>query len=367
MALPGMTEAVADAILDWIDADGEPRLLGAEQDYYSSLDPPYAPRNGPLGSIEELLLVRDVTPAHLFGADLNRNSLIEPHEQQFTTIEGVDNSTGSLNRGWAAYLTLDSAERNMRPDGSPKIDVNMESLQDLHDQATEILGEEMANFIVIYRQGGPFEGDSATSRSASGVNLDFNLPGRVSLTNLLDLIGVNSQVAEQGQQGQQPTVVESPFTDDTSSMRDYLPKLFDNFAANAAQSIPGRININQAPRSIVVGIPGLELNVAEQIIYNRDVEFAVERPDRAYETWLLTEGLIDLEQMKRLMPLVCAGGDVYRAQVVGYFEEEGPAYRLEVTIDATQSPPVVRRRRELVELGPGYSPEVLGTTLDNGT
>ena len=38
-------------------------------------NPPYAPRNGPLGSIEELLLVRGVTPALLFGADLNRNGV----------------------------------------------------------------------------------------------------------------------------------------------------------------------------------------------------------------------------------------------------------------------------------------------------
>ena len=135
MSLPGMTEPIADAILDWIDSDNDQRTLGAEQEYYSALSPPYAPRNGPLGSIEELLLVRDVTPAMLFGADLNRNSLIEANEQPYTVIEGVDNSTGLLNRGWAAYLTIDSAEANTRPDGTPKIDINMQDLQELHNQA----------------------------------------------------------------------------------------------------------------------------------------------------------------------------------------------------------------------------------------
>src|SRR5690606_19000866 len=30
MALPGMTEEVADAILDWLDEDDEPREFGAE-------------------------------------------------------------------------------------------------------------------------------------------------------------------------------------------------------------------------------------------------------------------------------------------------------------------------------------------------
>ncbi len=62
MALPGMTEDVADAILDFVDEDDEPREYGAERDYYMSLSTPYAPINGPLQSIEQLLLVRGVTP-----------------------------------------------------------------------------------------------------------------------------------------------------------------------------------------------------------------------------------------------------------------------------------------------------------------
>ena len=57
MAMPGMTDDVADAILDWIDEDDEPREYGAEWDYYAQLQPPYKPKNGPLDTVEELLLV----------------------------------------------------------------------------------------------------------------------------------------------------------------------------------------------------------------------------------------------------------------------------------------------------------------------
>src|SRR3954468_17531336 len=146
MALPGMTESIADAILDWIDSDDEARELGAERDYYSSLPRPYAPRNGPLGSIEELLLVRDVTPALLFGADLKRNGWIDGNEQNLTSIDNVDNSMGQLNRGWAAYLTLDSSEANVRPDGKQKINVNMDNLEELHKQLIEVFTEDEANF-----------------------------------------------------------------------------------------------------------------------------------------------------------------------------------------------------------------------------
>jgi DNA uptake protein ComE-like DNA-binding protein len=366
LSLPGMTEPIADAILDWIDPDVDQRTLGAEQEYYSSLSPPYAPRNGPLGSIEELLLVRDVTPALLFGADLNRNGLIEASEQPYTTIEGVDNTGGLLNRGWAAYLTLDSAEKNTRADGTPKIDINMQDLQELHTQALQVLDEGMANFIVVFRQGGAFDGDQTGQKvSAAGLTLDYDLPGRERLQSLLDLVGVTTQIVQQGNNGPSPTV-DSPFADESSAMRDYLPMLFDNFAVNAAPSIPGRLNINQAPRVLLLGIPGLTSDAVEQIISIRLPEANGQRPDQAYEVWPLTSGIVDLETMKRLMPLVTAGGNVYRAQVVGYFDEEGPAYRIEAVVDATGTSPFVKRRRDLVEQGPGYTLDVLGTAVDDG-
>jgi len=147
-------------------------------------------------------------------------------------------------------------------------------------------------------------------------------------------------------------------------MDSYLTKLMDNLTVNPATSIPGRLNINQAPRRLLAGIPGLTGTQVEQIIANRDVTLGQLRPEQAHETWLLTDGIVELDRMKKLMALVTAGGSVYRAQVVGFFDAEGPGDRLEVVVDATQSPPVVRRRWELKQLGPGYSREVLGVPLE---
>jgi DNA uptake protein ComE-like DNA-binding protein len=386
MTLPGMTESIADAILDWLDADNDTRLLGAERDYYSSLNPSYAPRNGPIGSIEELLMVREVTPALLFGADLNRNAAIEQSEEPLVAIDNVDNSAGTMNRGWAAYLTLDSAESNLRPDGQPKIDVNMDDLEALHKQLLEVLDKEMANFIVAYRQGGPYTGDD-NGQGAANITLDFTQQGRQKLTTILDLIGVSTQIARpaaggqnnqdqggnQNQGGGQSRggnqnqnsriVVSAVFPDQAGPMQRYLPKLMDNLAVNAAPTIPGRLNINQAPRQLLAGVPGLEGQALDQIIANRDVTLGQQRPEQVHETWLLSSGVVDLEKMKKLMALVTTGGNVYRAQVIGFFDEEGPGDRLEVVIDATQSPPIVRRRWELKELGPGYGRDILGVPV----
>lgn len=60
-------DILVDSILDWRDPDDFYRLNGAENDYYQSLKEPYRCKNGDLDSIEELLLVRGVTPKIFYG------------------------------------------------------------------------------------------------------------------------------------------------------------------------------------------------------------------------------------------------------------------------------------------------------------
>ena len=57
--------------------DDTPRANGAKSEYYCTLNPPYQPRDGLPETIEELLLVREVTPQLLFGLDTNRNGLLD--------------------------------------------------------------------------------------------------------------------------------------------------------------------------------------------------------------------------------------------------------------------------------------------------
>jgi general secretion pathway protein K len=60
-------DVVVDSILDWRDPDDLYRINGAENDYYQSLKEPYRSKNGNLDSIEELLLIRGVTPELFYG------------------------------------------------------------------------------------------------------------------------------------------------------------------------------------------------------------------------------------------------------------------------------------------------------------
>lgn len=66
-------DIVADSIMDWRDPDDFYRVNGAENDYYQSLKEPYTCKNGNLDSIEELLLVRGVTPELFYGRKGTRN------------------------------------------------------------------------------------------------------------------------------------------------------------------------------------------------------------------------------------------------------------------------------------------------------
>ena len=50
-----------------------------------------------------------------------------------------------------------------------------------------------------------------------------------------------------------------------------------------------------------------------------------------------------------------ARSQVYRFQVVGYFEDGGPTARIEVVVDANNGRPRVLYRRDLSDLGRGFN------------
>jgi general secretion pathway protein K len=54
----GLPPDLLDALADWIDENNEPRPGGAESSWYNTLKPPYAAKNGPLDTLDELALVK---------------------------------------------------------------------------------------------------------------------------------------------------------------------------------------------------------------------------------------------------------------------------------------------------------------------
>ena len=92
---PDFGDALADAILDWRDPDPLERLNGVESDYYLAQDIAYPAKDGPLDTIDELLLIRDVTQ------DLFYNTLNEVF-----TVYGNARSGNMANTQTANSLVL---------------------------------------------------------------------------------------------------------------------------------------------------------------------------------------------------------------------------------------------------------------------
>lgn len=113
---------LADAIVDWIDNDDVPRVGGAESAFYGSLPQPYQAKNDLFDTVEELRLVRGITPA-IFEA-------LRP----FVTVH----SSGTVN--------LNTAPRQVL--------MSLSAGQDAAD-AGEI-GESTADAILAYRKEHPF-------------------------------------------------------------------------------------------------------------------------------------------------------------------------------------------------------------------
>ena len=389
MYIPNMTEEIASAILDWIDEDDDPRAYGAESDYYGTLESPYYAKNAALESLDELLLVRGVTPELLYGEDTNRNGILDPNENDGDATLPLDNADGVLDAGWSAYLTVHSREINIRPDGSEKINVNQTMLTELYDQLETELGPDEARFIVAYRVSGPLQTaedlDSGPTLTTVGGNtseqqalnelatglakamfseegvtvtrggMDLSAGAAFTINSIYDLVGSEVEIEIDGTK----TTLTSPWPADAASMTTSLPILHDMLTTTKNQYIEGRIQISEARLETLLGIPEMDETLAHAIV-NSQMTATNGAPateiSQARQTtgWLVIEGLTTIEQLRKLAPYICSGGDVFRVQTLGYFGQSGQMTRMEAIIDGTFIPPRITYVRDLSNLGAGY-------------
>lgn len=79
---------IVDSILDWRDKNTLHRLNGAEDDYYLSLPEPYECKDADFDSVEELLLVRGVTPELFYGGLRDMVTVFEPPLERRRRTDG---------------------------------------------------------------------------------------------------------------------------------------------------------------------------------------------------------------------------------------------------------------------------------------
>jgi len=338
--LPNMTEEIVNCILDWIDTNETPRSSGAKSDYYSTLNPPYRCKSGPLDTPEELLLVKGITPPLLLGNDFNRNGILDP---------GEDDGMGVANQGWSAYVTVYSRELNLASDGTPRIYINDPDLNTLSNNLQAALDPGLANYIMMYRRYGP--------SSTSGPGSTPTSPRGTPVSSLFDLVNSSVTIPSDTPRAL-PTILRSPMQD-PGALRQLLPTLLDKTTRVNSSEIPARINVNTAPSAVLSAVlSGLQVSDtdAQSIIAHRPSMTSADTPDPIFQTpaWLITEANLTPATLKTLENYVTASSGVYRIQSIGYFDGGGPSARIEAVIDANNQRPRIVSWRDLTELGKGF-------------
>jgi len=107
LRLPGMTDDLAAAIMDWRDEDSDVSNFGAENEYYLSLPQPYYCKNAPFEAVEEMLLVRGATAELFYGQNYLLQGVMGRDQAQQNTMMNTD---PALARGLYDLLTVYSIE-----------------------------------------------------------------------------------------------------------------------------------------------------------------------------------------------------------------------------------------------------------------
>lgn len=317
--VPGMTPYLAQGLADFLDADNMPRPEGAEQEYYDALANPYRAINGPLSSLEELLLVRGFTTGLIYGEDANLNCRLDSNEDDGADRFPPDNKNGKLDTGLRQFLTVYSYDLNEDNDGVFRMDINSPNETFLMNE----LPAATAAYIEALRRN------------------------KVKLSHAAELLEAKAKLKDdKGKEIEMGSGVSKP----------QLPIVLENLTTVQDYFLPGLININTASAAVLQTIPEIDEGMAESIVSAREHL----RPDqRRTPAWLYQEGLVDADVFKKIAPRLTARGYQYHFHVIGYGAPSGRYRVLEAVVDVSRLKPMVTYLRDITRFGLPFLPEPL--------
>ncbi len=298
--LPRVTPSLAAALHDFTDADSTPQPEGAEQDYYSGLPRPYTIRNGPLASLDEMLLVRGFTPTLLHGNAASR-----------ATATGDDAEQQRAVRGLSQFLTIASYDPDTANDGTYRVNFNS---PDAVFPETE-LPPALTNFLVALITNG------------------------VTLSHAADLLEAKLPVKD-------GKGLEIEITSGVGKAE--LVTVLELFTTSAELQTAGLINVNTASIAVLATLPGVDDALAESIVSARR---SISPERRTTIAWLYQEGVVDAAKFKALAPLLTARSFQFTFQVIGYGLPSGRYRVLEAGIDVAAGARRVTYLRDVTRRG----------------
>jgi hypothetical protein len=376
MKLPNMTEDLGNSILDWVDGSTTtPRSGGAKNETYSAMQPPYRVKNGPMDSLDEMLLIKGVTYDLLYGTDRNRNGQLD---------NGEDTGNG-LDRGWSPYLTIYSREPNVDSTGQPRVYINGKDLNALQSQlGAAQLDTNLINFILAARLYGTTSPPPAPPGGGGAVRVvktpppssadmqavmakmqtdmsSGNSQNLKAISSLFGLVTGSVQVTIGTGRNQKTVTWPSPLSD-PGVQKTLLPPLLDKCTTSQSTDLPPRINVATASHTVLSSLVsdsttgGLQDTDVQSIVSNQPTFTADNPVDANYQTpaWLITNAGLSPATAQSIERYVTSRSLVYSFQVLGYFESGGPVTRLEAVVDTSFGRPRIVYVRDITELGKGF-------------
>jgi type II secretory pathway component PulK len=316
--LPGMTSELAASIIDWRDTDTNVTPGGAEDPYYRLLPDPYDCKDGPLETVEELLLIRGATGQILYGDDANRNGILDPGENT-SFITGSSTLSGSrLNRGLYSLVTVYSFEPTTTATdtaatgtgttsatSTARVNVNTASVQAMNALLSpSVSAGRMPGVLDRVRRERPF-------RSV----LDFYFRAALTLDEFKPIAGRVTTASGTNQRG--------------------------------------LINIGTAPREVLLCLPGLDDSDVATLVSQRSVAGT----DLTNLAWVLQA--LPRQKALAIGPYVTGRSYQFSADIVSVAGSGRAFKRCRVVIDARTSPPKVVYWQNLTHLGWPLSPDIL--------
>ncbi|MBW8015265.1 MAG: hypothetical protein FVQ82_03690 [Planctomycetes bacterium] len=297
LKLPSMTSELANAIIDWRDSDSEITAGGAESEYYLLLGESYNCKNAPLETVEEVLLIKGGDHDYLYGEDLNRNGVLDDNENDAQQTLPADNSNGKLEPGFLNYVTVYSYQPN-GGGGEQKIDItSRRSGGQLRNLIRETVGEE--DYFII--------------------NENIIASGPYRFQSVIEFY-IRSDLKEED-----------------------FKKMEPRLAVGDDDEVTGLVNINTAPKEVLLCLPGLEQSDVDSIVSKRTDQ------DNSSIAWL--KEALDDEKAMAIGRYITVTSYQYSADIVA-LSKDGRSYRrYYVVIDNAEGNAKVIYRKSLTHLG----------------
>lgn len=320
LLLPDMSEEIASCIIDWIDADDDVSIGGAEIETYGSMPSSYRPRNGPVRSLLELELVKGVTPEMVRGEDWNQNGILDPNENDSDLSWPPDNADGKLDAGWSEFVTAGSITGGFDASGRERIDLTAADASELV-QALSITDQQAQTIIAQVQQAsGQMESFIQTGLSQLATTLQRN--GQLT-------INTGRPAGRGGTQ----------FVTVPDLSREQLAALLDQAQTAApTQRTPGKINVNTADEQTLEYVTAITPTVRDALLLARDQNAG----DIKSMTDLLDIPGLDAATVATLWRIMDTRSNVFTLTSRGRDEVSGIEIEITAEIDRSADPVVIR-------------------------